>query len=486
VNGERKISFLAGAVMAVCFCAIIALPGLRGAPLKRFVVYYVLAAAAYVVAALWLKRAPLSLPAIWAFAVLFRLILLLASPPTLSDDVYRYIWDGRLINSSVNPYAHTVDSPLLDHLESPQRHLVNNAWMASPYLPVSQALFAIVYRAFSDSPFAFQFVAACLDLLIGCLVMDMLRRLQLPPSRVLLYLWNPLVVVEFAHGAHVDALMICLMMLSLWALVAERPEQRRVHSGFWTSARVQFRQLASPIALAAATLTKGIPALLLPVVIWRWGGRRTLVYLALIVAVLLPLGLDAGIGLAGPRDGEGLFGALRIYGARWNYNGGLYHWLEVGISGYRTPGAVPPDVVGETPIRAAKLIVATLLGVVLAAAALRARRCQDALCLLRVATVPLGAYLVLTTTVHPWYVAIIVPLLPFLLGREGEAPAWNRLVWPWVYLSAAVSLSYLTYLDPANLREYDWIRRVEYLPFYLLLIWAVRPLLGRVDDSLAA
>ena len=467
--------------MTVCFCAIVTLPVLRGPPLRRFVVYFVSAAAAYAVAVLWLKRASLSLPAIWVFAVLFRLILLLASPPTLSDDVYRYIWDGRLIDSGVNPYAHIVDSPLLDHLDSPQRHLVNNAWMASPYLPVSQVLFAAVYRAFPGSPFSFQVVATFLDLLIGWLVMDMLRRLLLPRRRVLLYLWNPLVVVEFAHGAHVDALMIGLMMLSLWALVAEGRE-RQTLSGFWTSARAQARLLASPIALAAATLTKGIPALLLPVLMWPWGGRRTLVFLAVIVAVLLPIGLDAGFGLVGPRDGQGLFGALRIYGARWNYNGGLYHWLEVGISGYRTPGAVPPDIVGEAPIRAAKLITATLMGVVLVVAAWRAGRCRDTLHVLRWATVPLGGYLVLTTTVHPWYVAIIVPLLPFLLHREGEAPVIDRLVWPWIYLSVAISLSYLTYLDPVSLREYDWVRLLEYAPFYLLLIWAMRPLLGRVGQ----
>jgi alpha-1,6-mannosyltransferase len=352
----------------------------------------------------------------------------------------------------------------LDHLDSPQRLQVNNAWMASPYLPVSQVLFAAVYRGAPGNPLACQVAAMLLDLLTGWLVMDMLSRLNLPQVRVLLYLWNPLIVVEFAHGAHVDALMICLMMLSLWALVAER----QGGSGF----RLWLLQLVSPVALAAATLTKGIPALLLPVVIWPWGGRRTLICLTLIFVVLLPVGLDAGFGLVGQRDGEGLFGALRIYGARWNYNGGLYHWLEVAVSGYPTPGAVPPDVVGETPIRAAKLIAGMLLTAVLALTAWWARRCQDTLCLLRSAVIPLGAYLLLTTTVHPWYVAIVVPLLAFLLHREGEEPERDRLIWPWIYLSVAVSLSYLTYLDPANLREYDWVRLLEYLPFYLLLIWA--------------
>jgi hypothetical protein len=437
--------------MAASFAAIVPLPALRGPPLARFLPYFLLAAVAYAAAVTQLNPAPPSPRAIWTFAILFRLTLLLTTPPTLSDDVYRYIWDGRLANAGVSPYAHPVESPLLDRFDSPQRALVNNAWMASPYLPAAQALFATVYRLAPGNPFAFQIAAVLFDLLTGWLVSDLLRRLGLPRERALIYLWNPLVVIEFAHGAHVDALMLFLIMLALRGLVDDR--------------RLKTASRLSPLALAAATLIKGIPALLLPIVVWRWGWRRTLVYGGLVVAVLIPFALGAGWGLTGPRDGEGLFGALRIYTARWNYNGGLYHWLEVTLSGYRTPGAVPPEIVGEAPIRAAKLVIAAILGLVLATVAWKARRQQDNLVLLRLAMVPLGAYLLLTTTVHPWYVTLVVPLLPFLRSRRKGNP------WPWLYFSAAVALSYLIYLGPANLREYDWVRLVEYVPLYLLLTW---------------
>jgi hypothetical protein len=216
---------------------------------------------------------------------------------------------------------------------------------------------------------------------------------------------------------------------------------------------------------------------------WWWGWRRTLLYVGLVVIVLLPFGLGAGWGLAGPRDDEGLFGALRIYGARWNYNGGLYHWLEVGLSGYPTAGAVPSEIVGETPIRVAKLTMVLVLGLVLVAVARKARRCTDAVALLRLASIPLAAYLLLTTTVHPWYVTLIIPLLPFWLLRKGEATRSGRFIWPWIYFSLAVCLSYLTYLDPANLREYDWVRLVEYVPLFFLLIWSAWPASGGVRES---
>jgi hypothetical protein len=170
-----------------------------------------------------------------------------------------------------------------------------------------------------------------------------------------------------------------------------------------------------------------------------------------------------------------LFGALRIYGQHWNYNGGLYHWLEVAVSGYSTPGPVPVDVVGWRPILVTKLIAAGILGMVLVGVLMTARPDLAVLQRLRLALVPLGAYLLLTTTVHPWYVTGILPLLPFLVEEDAGGFKVSRWLWPWLYLSAAVSLSYLTYRDPANLREYDWVRFTEYLPAYLLLLWASWP-----------
>jgi alpha-1,6-mannosyltransferase len=451
-----------GLLMEICWIGMVFLGDLRQHTIP-FLGLYGLACLGYGGAVWWLLHGPdrrRTLPPILSLAILFRATLLFTTPPTLSDDVYRYIWDGRLMNAGVNPYAHAVESPLLDRFDSPQRHLVNNSWMASPYLPAAQALFAAVYRIAPDSPLAFQVAAVLFDLLTGWLVSDLLRRLGLPQARVLITLWNPLVIVEFAHGAHVDALMICLMVAAFWALVAARSK------------------LPSVVTLAAATLTKGLPALLLPVMTRRWGWRRTIVYAGLIIAVCLAFALGAGWGLTGPLDGEGLFGALRIYAAHWNYNGGLYHWLEVGLSGYWTPGAVPPEIVGWGPIRAAKIVVAATLGLVLIAVWWKGRQCDDNLALLRLATVPLAAYLLLATTVHPWYVTLIIPLLPFLLPQKGGASRAARFLLPWLTFSAVVPLSYLTYLDPANLREYDLVRLVEYVPLYLLLIWSAWPASG--------
>jgi hypothetical protein len=136
---------------------------------------------------------------------------------------------------------------------------------------------------------------------------------------------------------------------------------------------------------------------------------------------------------------------------------------------------VPPDVVGQWPVQAARLLVTLALGLVLTAVWRENWRGADDVALLRLGMIPLGAYLLLTTTLHPWYVTLIIPLLPFLASGTGEAKLSYRLILPWLYFSAAVPLSYLTYLDLDNLREYEWVRLIEYVPLYLLLIRCAWP-----------
>jgi hypothetical protein len=304
--------------------------------------------------------------------------------------------------------------------------------------------------------------------------MAILERLNLPRRRVLIYLWNPLVILEFAHGAHIDAWMIFLMTAGLW-LILPTPQR----DGYGLRAR-----LGSPLAFAAATLTKGLPALLTPLMLRRWRWRGVAVYVFATLLGLTVFAIGASWGLTGPETGTGVFGAIRIFLRWWNYNSGIYHWLEVLITGYHTPGAVPIDAVGEGPIRFAQGMTASLLGLLVLATGWRAWRndrpqrgttIDHDLGIIRLSMIPLGAYLLLARTVHPWYVTLLLPILPFLSPRRGKASLWGRALWPWLYFSVAVTLSYLTYINPEMPQEFALIRKIEYLPTYALLLWAGGP-----------
>lgn len=468
-------SFLASLVMLASFVGLLTLPSLRGPHVVAFLAYFMLAGSAYILAVIRLDRDRLPLTILWVFAILFRLVVSLTKP-TLSDDVFRYIWDGHLLSQWINPYALPVNSSLLDSYSTSLRELVNHNWMASPYLPFSQLLFAIVHQVAPESVKAFQIASLFLDLMTAWLLMDMLARVGISKRQLLIYLWNPLVIIEFSHGAHVvDALMIFLIILTFWLLLKAKPDLSR---------QIWFKT-ASAISLAAATLTKGLPLILLSVVWRRWDWKRLLLYVSIIFAGISIFAINAGLGLSGDQEGKGVFGATRIYLSWWNFNSGIYHWLEVGLSGYQTPGAVPIEIVGERPIQLARVITGglTILATFVTAwlswrldNLISTDHTKQTLFMMRLAALPIGAYLLFTSTVHPWYVTLIIPFLPFFTPVLAE-PTWiKRSIWPWIYLSLAVSLSYLTYINPDELREFYLVRLIEYVPLYLLLGWALWPI----------
>jgi hypothetical protein len=288
------------------------------------------------------------------------------------------------------------------------------------------------------------------DLGSAWLLARLLAIARLPAHRLLIYLWNPLIIVEVAHGAHLDAWMILLMLSSLYFTFVEHGRNG-----------VASRWLA-PIFLALATLTKIVPALLFPILFWQWRWRQRLAYGVFTLGLLLPFGLQAGWGLSGELDGAGLFGALRIYGRQWRFNSGLFHWLETYLS--------RRGLVDSLDI--AKTVVAVLLLLLIVGIWLLARKRTSPRASLRLMALPLMAYVLLAPTFHPWYLVILLVFLPFLTPSSTESGWRWLLVAPWIYLSGALVFSYLTYLNPLAFGELEWVRRLEWLPLLALLLVA--------------
>ena len=458
--------FLFSAISLVAYAGMLYLDWrtgtLRGAQTPSTIAWWLLAFGGYLGALWWSQRTGrFSMMWVWVPAILFRLILLFTTP-TLSDDVYRYLWDGYIANNGVSPYLFPIAASELDHLAIPLRDLANHTWMASPYLPAAQALFAPITRLLPLQPTSMQIVIIALDLLNGLLIVRLLRLAVLPQRYLLIYLWNPLVVVEAAHGAHIDVWMISLTLLAVWLALSDR---QLIAGGRRFSLR---QSLLSPIVLALATLTKLLPVLLLPIFVARSGWRYLLAYAVALVVLLLPFGLSNGWGLSGPLDGIGVFGGTHHYSGQWQFNSGLFHWLDVG---FQKIGLVPAD-------RWAKYLLAGALLAVLFWTWYNARRTYSVRSLLRLMVVPFMAYVLFTPTLHPWYLLILLAFLPFLAPSEAGTPSeaeparrWLLLA-PWLYLSAAVILSYLTYLNPLDFRELEWVRLVEWLPMLGLLLVA--------------
>lgn len=480
---KRSAIFLgSGLIIAIGSAWMSTQPSLRGPHVLSFLAVFLVGAIAYGVSIYRLERDEIPIAVIWGFALLFRLILVTTNP-SLSDDVYRYAWDGHLLNQGINPYTYPVESPVLDQFTVPIRSLVNHPWMASPYLPGAQILFGALGKLIPQNIKAYQVVMAVFDLGAGLIVMNILKALSLPRKRVLIYLWNPLVLIEFSHAAHIDAFMIFLITVSTWFAIQASQSPRKASA----------HKYASAIFLAAATLTKGIPTLLAPIFFRRWGIWRFILFSILILVVLSLFSIGAGLGLHGPLDGTGVFGATRIFMRYWNFNSSIYYGLEVLLSDVLTPGSIPSDMVLESKILWLRGL--TSFGVILIAvgAGIWAWFLDDpernnhrirSISLLRLAVVPLGAYILLTHTVHPWYLTILIPFIPFLLPFLGETSLVSRFMIPWLYLSCAVAISYLTYLNPEDFREVYYVRAIEYIPFYGLLLWAAMPFIRQSIQSI--
>ena len=220
-----------------------------------------------------------TLPLILAIALAARLVAI-AHPPFLSDDVYRYVWDGEVGNAGINPFRWIPADPHLFFLRDAHIYPFINRknYAHTIYPPGAQLLFLAVARLHATVWFMrlalLCFEAATCAVLIRCLDL-----LQLPRERVLLYAWHPVAVWEIASSGHVDAAALTAIALALLARLRRRP-------------------FAPAGWIAAATLIKLYPAALLPAFVRRRFLGPFAVFVTVVVAGYLPY-LSVGRGVFG-------------------------------------------------------------------------------------------------------------------------------------------------------------------------------------------
>ncbi|HWW52740.1 MAG TPA: glycosyltransferase 87 family protein, partial [Acidimicrobiales bacterium] len=229
---------------------------------------WAIAWAVAVAAALRLPRR-VALALIVGGAVALRLAAL-AGPPTTSDDLYRYAWDGRVQAAGIDPYAQAPASMQLAAVRDqwlwptdagcaalhrpPGCTRINRPAERTIYPPVAEAWFGAVYRfgGLADRHKLWQVAGLLTDLATIGLLVVALRRLGRDPRWVALYALSPIPVLEIVNNGHVDGLAIALVVGALAVAAGAASETRR--------------DIAVGLLLGMATLVKLYPALLLPAV----------------------------------------------------------------------------------------------------------------------------------------------------------------------------------------------------------------------------
>lgn len=399
-------------------------------------------------------------PLIGAGAVLFRLTLLPAGLPVTTDagetaaalmadlrgeavtyerfllfdhDIWRYLWDGHLLAHGSNPYAHAPADTTLDRFADPDhealadagtpwadiRRNVNHPDVPTIYPPLAQATFALSHAMAPGSVAALKLVIIAIDLLACVLLAAALAAAGKSPALVVFYAWNPLVIKVFAGSGHADAL-VAAALAGTALCVARR----------W--------RVGAAVAMSCAVLAKLSPVVLLPLMVRRIGIGWTALIAVLTGAAYLPFVLDGTDVLAG----------FAAFGSRWVFNAGPFvfvRWMLGAVTG--------------SPDPAARLVCA---GLFLLLGALIVRRDDGRPeSFAAHAGLVLGALLVLSPAVMPWYLAWLLPMTVLAGLRTG------------VVFSVLVLLAFVVMIDGT---EHRWVLAVEYLALLIAALaeWRMR------------
>lgn len=174
-------------------------------------------------AASWALRRP-ALALLWTVAVGTRVILLFMHS---GDDIWRYIWEGRITLAGFNPYQLAPDAVALEHLrDTVVWSHVGHPTLTAVYPPLTQICFALV-AWFGSGAFVFKLVFVLADLAVAALLLKRFGRIA-----ALVYAWNPLVIYSFAGGGHYDSLFILPLVGALLLASSASSSSRKF---FWSA-----------------------------------------------------------------------------------------------------------------------------------------------------------------------------------------------------------------------------------------------------------
>jgi alpha-1,6-mannosyltransferase len=386
----------------------------------------------------------------WNFSVLvgigivYRFALIIAFP-NLSQDFYRFIWDGRLILEGINPYLY---SPMEIMESGVPKIAINqgaeiysgltelNAGHFSNYPPINQ-LFFFISAVFGGNSILGSIVVMRLSIIladIGILYVGkkLLEHFKLPIQNIFWYFLNPFIIIELTANLHFEGVMLFFVLSSLYLLF----------KGKW---------MWAAILMGISVSVKLIPLLFLPLLL-QWFIRIEnplkglsavlkfyLVVLSTVILTFLPFFSSEFISNFGS--------TILLWFQEFEFNASIYYiirWI-----GFKTIGWNLIATVG-------KILPAVIILFTLNVAFFRRNKSEKQL--ITAMLLVISFYLLLSTTIHPWYIA--TPLLLSIFTKYRFPIVW----------SCMVMLSYSAY-GVEGFNENLWIVGLEYIITIGYAIW---------------
>lgn len=368
--------------------------------------------------------------------ILFRLVFLLAEP-NLSQDFFRFIWDGELVRQFINPYLN-VPNTLIEQsnlMIANAQELYNgmgslSARHYSNYPPLNQLLFALAAllggKSILGSIIVMRGTIILADIGIFYFGRKLLKNINQSPHLIFWYFLNPLVIIELTGNLHFEGVMLFFFVWALYLL--------SVHK--W--------QLAA-IVYACSISIKLVPLLFLPLFLKHFKLKQSLPFYAIIgvtsLLLFAPFYADEFISNYSQTIG--------LWFSNFEFNAGLWNMIKyIGIQFDSKPWELIKTYGKITPI---VTIVAVLLFTFL-------KKNEKLPVLITSMLWVLTFYYFISATVHPWYIIFLVVLTAFTKYRYA-------FIW-----SAAIVLSYFAY-SIADFKENLWLLAIEYIAVCTFLIY---------------
>ena len=386
----------------------------------------------------YFTRKYISLPQLFFAAIILRIGSAFIMP-SLSDDVYRFIWDGQLIVNGQNPLLTTPDNYFsalnntnLNYLYLQQLHgLINHPQFYTCYPPLMQGVFTIAAFFGGDSVFIsiiiIKLIVALADCVAVFFIAKILKKINADAKLVVLYALNPLVIIEGAGNAHFEVMQVALLVISIYFIYEYKYNIAAVFWGF-------------------AIVTKLLPLLLLPLIIKLLGLKKGILFSIIAVGFAAILFLPfIAVGSV-----DGFAKSLNLYFQKFEFNASIYYIArEIGFwfKGYNYISFIGPF-----------LMVIFLLSYAVIFFVKR-KLSFDQFTLF--ALIVLSLYYFFATTVHPWY---IINLLPFaLIANKKYAFVWMGIAF----------LSYNAYSN-INFKENYYLVGLEYLVVVTAMFFSLK------------
>jgi hypothetical protein len=357
-------------------------------------------------------------------AIALRMIFLFRAPE-LSDDIYRYLWDGLQTAAGHNPFS-LAPSHIKPHDEAAAYLLghINHPDFVTIYPPFAQLIFASG-AALTHSLTGLKVVLVMLDFGTCFMIMKILSSMNLPVWRASLYAWHPLPVIEIAGSGHVDGAGILFVFIAVSLLFL-----RKEAAGLSPHITMHNRSLHKPpfpalfagLAFAAAVFVKLIPLIYLPVMLIAITGSGSVLFfigflmgLILLVVPFLP-------------DLYHMAATLDVYLRNWEFSNFAFRSLR--------------DLLASGS--SARVVLIITFSIALGLFSVRfmlkkkGREVKNIFPLfIKTIYYITFSFLLLTPTLHPWYALYLAALFPFAAGVEGLVLSWT------VFLSYHVQIRYL-------------------------------------------